>query len=735
MIMQLKKELMGLNKEYNILTTMLGVSVSKHLLDDKFTVIWANDYYYELIGYTKEEYERLFNNDCRKYFENDLEEYEEIKKAVKEALESKEKIKKYDKICKMPCKDGKYLWVRLVGVLTNETFNGIPVVYTIYSDVSELIGTQIELREEHQKLDKTLLLEETTIECIKNLYKFHDLDIRISEVLEKIANVMEADATYIIKDEGRVFSVTYFYTKSENIKFFRVNSHLEFELLDEWQEEIRKGNSILVEDIEKFRYVSKRLYDLLEERNVRKMIISPVVSDGKIHTYFIIDNPSELILNRVSIIETISYFINGALENEKLNEVLTYNSYYDNLTGLFNRNKYLNDIEEIPRKDNTIGILFMDINGLKSINDLYGHHHGDTILKEAADILKTVFRDYNVYRIGGDEYVVLAVGIKEETFAQRVKELKQRLFSSKECRAAVGYKWLDNSKNIEKEIILVDKDMYEDKKEYYRHNQNLNRYRHNNDEILNICDQKILEKEINAKRFEIYLQPKVDFNYLIIGAEALVRYRDNNGKIVMPNDFIALLEYSRVINILDYHIFENVCQIIESWIKKKHDVKPISINFSRYTMKNIDFIERLNKIWNKYKIPKYLLEIEVIENDEETDPEILYQVLHKIKSEGYSLSIDDFGARYSNMALFIDTDLDTLKIDRSLMKNILDNKRAQILISSFVRICHNMDIQLIVEGVETNEEFELLRQLECDGIQGYLISKPIPLKEYENSFL
>ena len=116
MIMQLKKELMGLNKEYNILTTMLGVSVSKHLLDDKFTVIWANDYYYELIGYTKEEYERLFNNDCRKYFENDLEEYEEIKKAVKEALESKEKIKKYDKICKMPCKDGKYLWVRLVGV-------------------------------------------------------------------------------------------------------------------------------------------------------------------------------------------------------------------------------------------------------------------------------------------------------------------------------------------------------------------------------------------------------------------------------------------------------------------------------------------------------------------------------------------------------------------------------------------------------------------------------------------
>lgn len=115
--------------------------------------------------------------------------------------------------------------------------------------------------------------------------------------------------------------------------------------------------------------------------------------------------------------------------------------------------------------------------------------------------------------------------------------------------------------------------------------------------------------------------------------------------------------------------------------------------------------------------------------------DILHQVLQRIKAEGYALSIDDFGARYSNIALFIDNELDTLKIDRSLMKNIVFNKRAQLLISSFVHICNNLNIKLIIEGVETEEQFELLRQLNCDGIQGYLISKPIPIEEYKEKFL
>lgn len=733
MIDQIKKELTVLNEEYNMLTSSLEVSVSKHLLDNNFTVIWANDYYYELTGYTKEEYRKIFNNNCKEYFRNDPEEYKKIEKAVINALNNGEK--KYDEICKMPCKNGKYIWIRFIGTFTEEIINGFPVIYVVYTNVNELIETQDQLKEEHQKLEKTLLMEEIAIECIKKLYKFQDLDKKIPIILKNLTLAMEADRGYILKEEDSFMVVTHAVSKSEDTNYIKSGVSIKLKLFPEWKEEFQKGNSITIESIKELKGGDPELLELLEKYNIKSVIIAPIILNDEIHSYLMVDNPSKLLPKRFSIIETVSYFISVALENEKLNNILVYNSYYDNLTGLFNRNKYLDDIEKFSPKNEKIGILFMDINGLKNINDLYGHLHGDNILKEAADILQAVFIQSNIYRIGGDEYVVLALGMEKEVFEEKAKEVKQRLFLSKECKGAIGYKWFDVCKNIEKEIIEVDKNMYDDKKEYYRHKQNIYRYRHENDNILALCNVKALQKEIKDGHFEIFLQPKVNFERMIIGAESLVRYRDGNNTLVMPNSFITLFENSRVINLLDYFVFEKTCQILKKWMELKYDVKPISINISRYTLRNIDFIDKLNEIWSKYEIPKYLLEIEVIENDEEVSSDILHQVLQRIKSEGYSLSIDDFGARYSNIALFIDNDLDTLKIDRSLMKNIVANRRAQLLISSFVQICNNLNIQLIVEGVETEEQFELLNQLNCDGIQGYLISKPIPIVEYEAKFL
>lgn len=733
MISKITKELKSLNEEYNMLTSSLEVSISKHLLDDEFTLVWANDYYYELTGYTKKEYKGIFNNNCKEYFKNDLKEFGKIRTAIVKAINNGEK--RCDEICRMPCKDEKYIWIRFIGTFINESINGVPVIYIVYIDVNELVETQNKLKEEHKRLEKTLFLEETTIECIKNLYKFQELDKKMPEILEKLIKAMDADRAYIVKNEKNTFLVTYASSRAADIEYIKSGTYLELDPSPEWREEFSKGNSIVINNSKEVENISPVFSKILIDFKIKSMIISPIILNNKIHSYIVVDNPSEIYSNKFSIIETISYFISLALENKQLNNILIYNNYYDNLTGLFNRNKYLDDIQKLSFKDEKIGILFMDINGLKNINDLYGHLYGDEILKEAADILRATFCQSDIYRIGGDEYVVLAFNMKEDIFNEKIKEIKQRLFLSKECKGAVGYKWLDTCKNIEKEILIADRNMYEDKKEYYRHNSNAYRYRHENDNMLALCNMKTLKEEISNEHFEVFLQPKVDFDRLIIGAEALIRYRDSDNNLIMPNNFITLFENSRVISILDYYVFEKICKIIKQWIKQAYDIKPISVNFSRYTLKNIDFVDRLNEIWNRYRIPKYLLEIEIIENDEEMSSDILHQVLQRIKLEGYSLSIDDFGARYSNIALFIDNDLDTLKIDRSLMKNIVANERAQLLISSFAQICNNLNIQLIVEGVETEEQFKLLKQLNCDGVQGYLISKPIPIDEYEAKFL
>lgn len=389
MISKITKELKSLNEEYNMLTSSLEVSVSKHLLNDEFTLVWANDYYYELTGYTKEEYKRIFNNNCKEYFKNDLEEFEKIRTAIAKAKNNGEK--KYDEICRMPRKNGKYTWIRFVGTFTDEIIDGISVIYVVYYDINKLIEIQDKLKKEHEKLNKTLLLEEITIECIKELYKFQNLDQKLPEILEKLIKAMDADRAYIVKNEQDIFLVTYVSSRSEEIECIKSGTYLQLNPSSKWREEFSKGNSIVIDNSKEIEYISPALSKLLIDFKITSMIISPIILNNKIHSYIVVDNPSEMYSNRFSIVETISYFISIALENEKLNNILIYNSYYDNLTGLFNRNKYLDDIEKFSYKDEEIGILFMDINGLKNINDLYGHLHGDDILKEAADILRATF--------------------------------------------------------------------------------------------------------------------------------------------------------------------------------------------------------------------------------------------------------------------------------------------------------------------------------------------------------
>ena len=159
------------------------------------------------------------------------------------------------------------------------------------------------------------------------------------------------------------------------------------------------------------------------------------------------------------------------------------------------------------------------------------------------------------------------------------------------------------------------------------------------------------------------------------------------------------------------------------------------MNFSRYTLRIPEYIEMLNAIWERYDVDKSLLEIEIIENDENYDNDFLISIIDKIKKAGFAISIDDFGSRYSNMALFINADLNTLKVDKRLMDDIDHNKRSQMLISSLVQICHSLHMRLIAEGVENEKQFSILQELGCDGVQGFLISRPVQIEQYENLFL
>ena len=273
--------------------------------------------------------------------------------------------------------------------------------------------------------------------------------------------------------------------------------------------------------------------------------------------------------------------------------------------------------------------------------------------------------------------------------------------------------------------------MYEDKKNYYRANPPTSRYRHNVDDALGLADLDTLRRAVAEKRFEVYLQPKVSFqDRSLRGAEALVRYRNQDGSIEVPDQFIPALEEARLIYYLDFYMFNFVCREIRTWLEQGYRVVPVAVNFSRYTFLERNYVEKLLDIWKKYDIPQSLLEIEITESVGNVDSDYLLKIINDIRAAGFAVAIDDFGVKYANLSLFKSVDIDTLKLDRSMIGQLTESRKSRILIQSLSQICKSMHTQLVVEGVETEEQFFILRELGCDCAQGFLFGKPMPVEQY-----
>lgn len=724
-----------ISNEYNMLMSSLHISVSKHLLNDDFQVIWANRFFYDRTGYTKEEYDRKYHGSVRLYFADAPEQYQAIEKSVKDALLANQPS--YDAVCQMPRKDGTSIWIRFVGTFTEEVIDGVPVIYVVYTDVDDLVNARTRVEDEHRKLNNLLQMEIQTMECIKKMYRCMDKSEYMDDILRIIGTCLEAERTYFFEINGTSMSNTYEWYRVGIESQMDYCQNMDIKLLEPWYEDFVKGQSIVIPDVDALKEVKSDSYEALHVQGIRSIVIAPVTMHNQLVGYIGADNSNVELLMNTSMLETLSYFISISLEKAELNKKLIYNSFYDELTGSFNRNKYLQDVEDLCQSDRltAIGVVYMDINGLKDINDYMGHKFGDQVLVEGVEMMRKAFPTGSIYRLGGDEFVALVCDIEQDALEKQVADLKQSILLSTYCKGAVGYIWTEEVKEIERKIGEADELMYKDKKNFYRQNPTSNRYRFRNDNVLQFSDKDRLKEEIAEGRFEVYLQPKVDFNRNIISGEALIRYHDHHGKLIMPDDFICSLEETRNIHYIDFFVFETACQLLEKWKRNNLLLKPVSVNFSRYTLHIPKCVELLNAIWERYDVDKSLLEIEIIVNDENVDNEFLISIIDRIKRAGFSISIDDFGSRYSNMALFINADLDTLKIDRRLMVDMERNERSQMLIASLVQICHHLQMCLIAEGVENEAQFDLLKALGCDGVQGFLISRPVRIEEYENIFL
>lgn len=418
--------------------------------------------------------------------------------------------------------------------------------------------------------------------------------------------------------------------------------------------------------------------------------------NGELAGYLGVDNPPpDKIINIASLLQTLCYFVSLALQHAESQKKLSYLSYHDNSTTFYNRNRYIKDTQKLFNMDTSLGIIYLDVNGLKDVNDQFGHEVGDALLVECARRMKMVFKKADFYRIGGDEFIIICQSIKKESFEKRVKELSESFSKKPVCQVAIGTQWTNAVGNINEMIAEADARMYENKKEFYHKHMISRRYRHHSDEMLHLTNIDYLESEIENGHFVVYLQPKILCeDRSCVGAEALIRYCDNAGTLI-----------------------------------------PLSINFSIESLRGKSFVERILETCKKYQIPTKYIEIEITERVHDEKNFEIKTVISKLRSAGFIVAIDDFGTEYANLALLSDAEFDILKLDKSLISNIALNPRTKIIMEYISKICHRLGLDMIAEGIESEEQFFTLCSYGVETVQGYLFSKPLAINVFEEKYL
>lgn len=431
--------------------------------------------------------------------------------------------------------------------------------------------------------------------------------------------------------------------------------------------------------------------------------------------------------------DIIRFRVKNAIEKSKVREL-----EYDALTGIFTQQKFHQATREMLNegKDKKFAYIHFDVERFKIINSFYGSKEGDRLICRVADIIKETMDCYGkcTYgRLTGDIFGICMPFETVDVISQMIEGIQSRI-----ARFFVPY-FLETSAGI---YIIEDNDMELSavfEKAYIAAKKCKGNYMMRNtfyttemgEEVMR--EQRIvdaMETALREQQFMVYFQPKYELKgSKPYGAEALVRWQKPDGSLVPPGEFISIFEKNGFIIKLDYYVWENVCQFIRRELNAGRELAPISVNVSRVNLYNPRFLDSLIDLVEKYKIsPKYL-NLELTESAFVDNLMLVQKAVKYLHKAGFTIFMDDFGSGYSSLNTLKDIELDVLKIDMKFLSKGEEGKGAKIL-KAIVSMAKDLDMPVIVEGVEEKEQVEFLKGLGCDYIQGYYFAEPMTQEQY-----
>lgn len=510
---------------------------------------------------------------------------------------------------------------------------------------------------------------------------------------------------------------------------------------------LRLGKAEITVDIPKNRLMplGERSSAVLYEREVTELG-TPVDIEMKIRTggtVFIKDYPygpgysEEEIQTHRFIFREIFIQYNRTLAQCMLEKIMNT----DINTGVANQNSlmyYAVNLIKNGRIGDYTGIFF-NIHNFKYVNKVFDYSQGDVILRNYAQMVKSYLdSDEEIARLGGDNFVVICRNENASDFISKIKDVHMsHEFRSVKREIQLGVTaGIACLEGVDKprEVMARTSIAYQAARKtgagsIVVYTKEIQKHLMDDQEILAAFPQALA-----AGEFVVYYQPKVRIaDKSIYGAEALVRWvRD--GQVVTPARFIPQLEREGSVCRLDYYMLEQVCGFLKSRLDKGQKIVPVSVNFSRRHLEEIDLVERITGTIDRFGIDRSYIEIELTESEDYQNYEIMSSVIERLKERGISTSIDDFGTGFSSLNMIKKVDLDTIKIDKSLIPfdDVNNNKHQDIVMfSSIINLIGRLGKKSVAEGVETHKQLDYLEKLGCDIVQGYVFDKPLPKGEFE----
>jgi diguanylate cyclase (GGDEF)-like protein/PAS domain S-box-containing protein len=653
--------------------------------------LFISNKWQELVGYEEKDLAYSIKN-WRKYLHpNDR---VTVFKELNETIEGKRKY--LDNVHRIQHSNGSWIWIHLTGKVKFDT-DGKPI---------RIIGT-------HRDITQKKILRLEIAQQAKIIEQIHD-------------SVISVDL------EGKILSWN---RGSEHLLGYTAKEIIGKDITMIFTQE-KKENVYALMDI------LKKGEDQHLEVKMLKKSKKVIVADLSLST---LRNEQGEIIGMIGYAQDITQRVEAQEQLLKQKEVLQYHANYDALTKLPNRFLFQNRLKEaLPRakrNNKSMALFFIDLDHFKEINDTLGHEMGDEVLKEASKRLKSVIREVDTLaRLGGDEFTVILEDLIQKSDISAIAQKITHILSSVMhidghelyISSSIGISvFPDDATNTKDLIRYADAAMYRAKE------NGRNNFQYYSKDMIELASQRLeieidLHEGLKEKHFIVHYQPQMDGKRdQFLGMEALVRWEHPQKGILFPRQFLDVAIDTNLILELDKYVMRTAMLQFASWYKQGLYPGRLALNISMKQLYEKNFLEEFTMMLEETQCKPQWIELELTENQMMKDPDSIRHILAKLKTLGIMLTIDDFGIGYTSLNHLKTLPISKIKIDRSFINNIPEDKKDVSIVKSIISLAKNLNLDVIAEGISTEIQKDFIVEQGCCFIQGYYYSKALSAIDME----